>query len=205
MKTVLPKLHEPQSNEAISGLSETGSMRCSSVVWPAPPPVDMLMITSEPAARIRSRTLPYRAGSQVTFPCSLRTCRWTIAAPALCAARAASAISSSVIGTAGLSVLVGQEPVRAAEMMTGWLRSVGVIDTRRSSCGVRIRMRESSTAAGESGPGTTNEAGPFRTRLCHGSCVPGSSQCRSPGTLPVVASTLTSWSPTSTLKTRWPW
>jgi hypothetical protein len=55
-KTRSPKLTDPQSNEAISGASATGAIRSSSLEVPAPPPVLMLMTTSDPAASTSSRT-----------------------------------------------------------------------------------------------------------------------------------------------------
>ena len=59
------------------------------------------------------------SGSDDGVPSSLRTWAWTMLAPASKAAWVLSTCSVTVIGTAGLSALVGTDPVMATQMMQG--------------------------------------------------------------------------------------
>ena len=56
-------------------------------------------------------------------PVASRTWTWTTAAPARQAATPSAAISSGVMGMAGVCSLVMREPVSAAVMMTGGWRT----------------------------------------------------------------------------------
>ena len=63
------------------------------------------------------------SGSELGVPSSLRTWAWQMVAPASKAAWVLSTCSGTVIGTAGLSALVGTEPVIATQMMQGLVMS----------------------------------------------------------------------------------
>jgi hypothetical protein len=84
---------------------------------PSPP----LLPTDIPVQwrRIASRTSLNRYGDEVGLSSSLRTCRCTSVAPASYDAWVDSTGSATLMGTAVLSFLRGNEPVIATEMMQG--------------------------------------------------------------------------------------
>src|SRR5215831_3017224 len=88
---------------------------------PLRPPVENCTIMSGQCLRTPSRKRPKRSGSDVVVPSSLRTCTCTSAAPASYDACVDSTCSAIEIGTAGLSVCFGTEPVIATVMMQGVL------------------------------------------------------------------------------------
>src|SRR3954471_12899749 len=104
-------------SEASSGASCTAGAIRSSTVMCGLPPVVRLMTTSEESLTI-ARTSLNRPGSWTGWPsCGSRTCRWTMAAPAAAAPRAASAICSGVTGSAGDIVGEWIAPVGAQAMI----------------------------------------------------------------------------------------
>src|SRR5882672_7634820 len=105
-------------SDATSGLSFKAGCRRSSMVIVGAPPVVRLITTFE-AALIFGRKRMNIWGSCVGRPSAgSRACRCTIAAPALAAPIAPSAISSGVIGRCGDIVGVWMAPVTAQVMMT---------------------------------------------------------------------------------------
>src|SRR5690348_2075020 len=88
---------------------------------PAPerPPVESWTITPGQCRRRPSISRPNFSGSEEGVWSSLRTWQWTSVAPASNASCVESTCSAIVIGTAGLSRLVGSEPVIATVMMQG--------------------------------------------------------------------------------------
>src|SRR3990172_5210242 len=105
-------------SEATSGSSRSAGCSRSSTVIVGAPPVVRLITTSD-AALIFGRNCLKTAGSCVGRPSvATRACRWTIAAPALAAPIAPSAISSGVTGRWGDIVGVWIAPVTAQVMMT---------------------------------------------------------------------------------------
>tara|TARA_R100000935_G_scaffold12923_1_gene25972 strand:+ start:1306 stop:1503 length:198 start_codon:yes stop_codon:yes gene_type:complete len=65
----------------------------------------------------------------VGVPSAVRTWAWQIVAPASNAAWVLSICSEMSIGTAGLSALVGSDPVMATQMMAG-LSVMGVLGSQ---------------------------------------------------------------------------
>src|SRR5215831_16127165 len=104
--------------EVISGLARKGATNRSSSVMPAPPPVVMLIIASQPCL-IRGKNSMKTLGSGVGRPSfGSRAWRWMIEAPASAAAIDCWAISAGVIGRWGDIVGVWIEPVTAHVMIT---------------------------------------------------------------------------------------
>ena len=91
---------------------------------PAPerPPVENCRIMPGQCSTSSAFSRANRAGSAVGRPSSSRTWQCTIAAPASNAAWVLSTCSAIEIGTAGLSLLVGSDPVMATQMMHGLMR-----------------------------------------------------------------------------------
>src|SRR5437879_5474107 len=105
-------------SEATSGLSCSAGCSRSSMLIVGAPPVVRLMTTFE-AALIFGRNCRNTFGSCVGLPSfGSRACRCTIAAPALAAPIAASAISSGVTGRWGDIDGVWIDPVTAHVMIT---------------------------------------------------------------------------------------
>src|SRR5205814_7286438 len=121
-----PKFIEPMLSEATSGLKCAQGFKRSSISIVGAPPVVML-ITTLHAALIFFRNGSNASGRWSGRPSfGSRACRCTIAAPALCAPIAASAISSAVMGRCGDMVGVWIAPVTAHVMMTFRLDLDGV-------------------------------------------------------------------------------
>src|SRR3569623_1672403 len=110
-------LLEPVESEAMSGLS--GSMPPRSRPLPERPPVESWMIMPGQCFLSPSTSRPKRSGPDVVVPSSFRTWQCASDAPASSEACVDSTCSATVIGTAGLSFLVGTDPVIATVMMQG--------------------------------------------------------------------------------------
>lgn len=75
------------------------------------------------------------SGSELGLPSSSRTWQWAMAAPASNASCADSICSGTEIGTAGLSALVGSDPVMATQMMQGLLTAGSQMSKKTVSSG----------------------------------------------------------------------
>ena len=97
---------------------------------PERPPVESWMIMPGQCFFRPSTRRPNFSGSDEVVPSSLRTWQCASDAPASYDACVDSTCSATVIGTAGLSFLVGTEPVIATVMMQGVV--VGVMTFLRN-------------------------------------------------------------------------
>src|SRR6056297_1123422 len=107
---------------------------------PAPdrPPVDSCTIMPGQCRSSPSFSRAKRSGSEVGRPSSSRTWQWAMLAPASNASCALSICSGIVTGTAGLSALVGTEPVIATQMMQG-LVMVGASHVEEYGFGIALK------------------------------------------------------------------
>src|SRR3954471_4181209 len=101
----------------MSGLS--GSIPPRSRPAPERPPVENWTIIPGQCFRRPSMSRPNFSGSEDGVSSSFLTWRWASVAPASKAACVDSTCSATVIGTAGLSLLRGREPVIATVMTQG--------------------------------------------------------------------------------------
>ena len=113
-----PKFIEPMFNEATSGLKWCAGRKRSAIVIVGAPPV-VRLITTLLFSLISFKNGVNNSGSCEGLPSSgLRACQCTMAAPALAAPNAASAISFAVTGKCGDMLGVWMAPVTAQVMMT---------------------------------------------------------------------------------------